>query len=275
MRLLLALSILLAGAPALAGQLHVRHLDYWETLPAPTGTVPAEGFFIPLGTPGAASVIAYVEVLGDVTESVVQFDFIPGGSGGYGQAGPSQFWSAERTRIGNITRFDFASSRTAMIEQNSVYWEFSHFAPVVHNVSLSFAGGELALGPFPDPDSTVSTQYAYRVIYEWQDAVYGDLDGNGRVDLSDFGFFKTAFGRPPDLWMFRGGDLNGDPFADLADFEILKANFGMTVPARSLSSIVSTDGSGSTPVPEPATGLLLAIAGLSLATGARRFRPRS
>lgn len=52
----------------------------------------------------------------------------------------------------------------------------------------------------------------------------GDVNGDGKVDLTDFGVLKESFGLTP---AHRGqGDLNGDQKVDLTDFGILKANFG-------------------------------------------------
>jgi hypothetical protein len=54
--------------------------------------------------------------------------------------------------------------------------------------------------------------------------VEGDANGDGRVDLNDFGLLKQSFGTSP---AFRPqGDLNGDHKVDLTDFGILKENFG-------------------------------------------------
>jgi hypothetical protein len=52
----------------------------------------------------------------------------------------------------------------------------------------------------------------------------GDVDGNRKVDLSDFGLLKGSFGLTS---AFRSqGDLNGDRKVDLNDFGLLKSNFG-------------------------------------------------
>ncbi len=54
--------------------------------------------------------------------------------------------------------------------------------------------------------------------------IAADFDGNGLVDLSDFGLLKAAFGR---LDASRAsGDADGDGDVDLSDFGLLKANLG-------------------------------------------------
>jgi hypothetical protein len=55
------------------------------------------------------------------------------------------------------------------------------------------------------------------------DPIPGDVDGDGRVDLTDFAVLKQNFGWPGDR---SRGDLNADRFVNLNDFAILKANFG-------------------------------------------------
>jgi hypothetical protein len=73
----------------------------------------------------------------------------------------------------------------------------------------------------------------------------GDVNGDGKVDLTDFGVLKENFGTGTTL---AQGDLNGDAKVDLTDFGILKDNFGK---------------SGAAAVPEPSAALLLALGGLA------------
>jgi len=87
--------------------------------------------------------------------------------------------------------------------------------------------------------------------------VVGDLDGDDRVGLSDFGLFKNGFG---DTRRCPGCDLTGDNIAGLDDFGVLKDNFGATkFPA------------GGHTVPEP-TGV--ALMGFGAAMLSLAFRPR-
>jgi hypothetical protein len=82
----------------------------------------------------------------------------------------------------------------------------------------------------------------------------GDVDGDGRVDLSDFGAVKTHFGGSATL---LEGDLTGDGRVDLSDFGLLKQNFGAQAAA----------------VPEPASAALLAAGAAGMALfGLRRLR---
>jgi uncharacterized protein (DUF2141 family) len=67
-----------------------------------------------------------------------------------------------------------------------------------------------------------------------QDGIPGDLDGNGRVDMTDFGILKDNFGKHgglelPGIGVFDvPGDPSGDGKVDLTDFGMLKADFGKT-----------------------------------------------
>ena len=69
----------------------------------------------------------------------------------------------------------------------------------------------------------------------------GDANGDGAVDLQDFGILKANFGGSGG---WAQGDFNDDGAVDLQDFGILKANFGTAAPSAS--------------IPEPAT-LILAL----------------
>ena len=75
----------------------------------------------------------------------------------------------------------------------------------------------------------------------------GDANGDGSVDLQDFGLLKANFGVTGGA-TWAQGDFNGDGNVDLQDFGLLKANFG-------------TDGAA---VPEPATLSLLGLGTLAL-----------
>jgi autotransporter-associated beta strand protein len=77
----------------------------------------------------------------------------------------------------------------------------------------------------------------------------GDANGDGLVDLQDFGILKNNFGLTAGAtWAM--GDFNADGRVDLQDFGVLKDNFG--------------GGSPLAAVPEPATLSLLALGGLAV-----------
>jgi hypothetical protein len=87
----------------------------------------------------------------------------------------------------------------------------------------------------------------------------GDVNGDGQVNINDFhiirgNLFKTGQTRPQ-------GDLVSDGIVDFADFREWKQN----APAG-LAASASLAGS----IPEPATGLLLAIGGALAALASRR-----
>ncbi|MFO0897237.1 MAG: dockerin type I domain-containing protein [Pirellulales bacterium] len=54
----------------------------------------------------------------------------------------------------------------------------------------------------------------------------GDANGDGQVDLGDFGILKDHFGNAGGN---SEGDSNGDGQIDLSDFGLLKRNFGKSV----------------------------------------------
>jgi hypothetical protein len=81
----------------------------------------------------------------------------------------------------------------------------------------------------------------------WAAPTPGDANGDGRVDLDDFGLIKANFGASG---LTIPGDLNFDGEVDLNDFGLLKANFGREPwPAAPAQAI-----------PEPSTWLLAAFA---------------
>lgn len=79
----------------------------------------------------------------------------------------------------------------------------------------------------------------------------GDINGDGSVDLNDFGILKGNFGMASGA-EWSNGDFNADGAVNLEDFNILKSNFGLDAP---------TPGGGS-PMPEPLTmvGVAMAVA---------------
>lgn len=69
-----------------------------------------------------------------------------------------------------------------------------------------------------------STPYIYLVEYS---PVPGDINGDGAVDLQDFGILKANFGSGTTR---SEGDFDGDGQVDLFDFGILKENFAKQGP---------------------------------------------
>jgi uncharacterized protein (DUF2141 family) len=79
----------------------------------------------------------------------------------------------------------------------------------------------------------------------------GDANGDGIVDLQDFGLLKDNFGMTEGA-TWGQGDFTGDGAIDLQDFGILKDHFGHTTGDNPVAA-----------VPEPASLSLLALGGLA------------
>jgi hypothetical protein len=85
----------------------------------------------------------------------------------------------------------------------------------------------------------------------WAAPSPGDVNGDGRVDLDDFGVLKNNFGA---AGFSVPGDLNRSGEVDLSDFGLLKANFGRQPwPTPQAQA-----------VPEPSAWLLAALAAAGL-----------
>ncbi|MEM7807059.1 MAG: DUF3466 family protein [Planctomycetota bacterium] len=88
-------------------------------------------------------------------------------------------------------------------------------------------------------------------------ATPGDTDGDGDVDLADFGTLRSNFGL--DVTGPGNADFDGDGTVTLADFGILRANFG------SSSDLAVIDAWHATVIPEPSSMLaVIGFAGLTL-----------
>ncbi len=86
----------------------------------------------------------------------------------------------------------------------------------------------------------------------------GDANGDGVVNLADFGILRANFGST--MGTFATGDFNGDMLVNLADFGILRANFG----SSNASDVAALDAWYATVVPEPASLALAGMSGLAL-----------
>lgn len=87
----------------------------------------------------------------------------------------------------------------------------------------------------------------------------GDVDNNGVVNLADYNIIRANLEKPAAI--FTNGDLNGDSYVDLNDF-------------RRWRSAAPPEVAAMAGVPEPSTAAL-AIGGLLVAAGCRRFERRS
>jgi len=62
--------------------------------------------------------------------------------------------------------------------------------------------------------------------------IRADIDGDGDVDLEDFGFLQGCYGASPVSGDCLRADLNGDGYVNQADFEIFRSCLsGASVPA--------------------------------------------
>jgi len=142
-------------------------------------------------------------------------------------------------------------------QDNGQYGTMTHpaewrMANNVPNMPVGAVSFEVAATAFANCDNDVvgeawGSVALYEILFHGHDAYPGDVDLDGKVDLTDFGKLKENFGTaygPADF------DQNGK--VDLTDFGILKENFGRTYPPQ-------------TAVPEPTTWALAMLGGALLA----------
>jgi hypothetical protein len=90
------------------------------------------------------------------------------------------------------------------------------------------------------------------------DLLPGDANGDGVVNLADFGILRANFGSTGAS--FATGDFNGDGLVNLADFGILRANFGNSTP----TNLSVLDDFYASVIPEPAAACAAGLLGLLL-----------
>ncbi len=86
----------------------------------------------------------------------------------------------------------------------------------------------------------------------------GDANGDGVVNLADFGILRGNFGASGAT--FATGDFNGDGLVNLADFGILRANFGNSINTQQLALVDAWVAT----VPEPTSLAVLGLGGLAM-----------
>ncbi len=96
----------------------------------------------------------------------------------------------------------------------------------------------------------------YGLAWDGVSRLLADADGDGQVNLADFGILRANFGT---MAGYDFGDFTGDGIVNLADFGVLRANFG----ASSAADLALLDAWAAT-VPEPATMALFPAAALLL-----------
>ncbi len=91
----------------------------------------------------------------------------------------------------------------------------------------------------------------------------GDYNDDGIVNAADYTVWRDNLGNTVNP--FEQGDGNGDGLVDQADHDIWKNHFGETLSVAPASAVESANA-----VPEPASGLLFAMAAISLSCFAGR-----
>ena len=112
----------------------------------------------------------------------------------------------------------------ALSDQIFVDWRNGDVRLVAGSGAIDAGSAQLA--PDVDIDFVARPQGdAYDIgAYEYTDALPGDADTDGDVDLDDFVLLKQNFGAGDATW--GQGDFDGDVDVDLDDFVLLKQNFG-------------------------------------------------
>ena len=84
-----------------------------------------------------------------------------------------------------------------------------------------------ALGDFDQQAYDDAGDFVREEFIEGRPLCVADFNGDGSVDLGDFGFFGAAFGSSlGDVNYQEAADFNGDGNVDLGDFGAFGAEFG-------------------------------------------------
>jgi ELWxxDGT repeat protein len=96
--------------------------------------------------------------------------------------------------------------------------------------SLTVVGETLLFNAYDDDhgwelwtsDGTAAGTHVFVEINKQRLLTFGDFDGNGKIDLADFGILKENFGKPASY----GIDVDGDGWLGLGEFGLFKLYFG-------------------------------------------------
>jgi hypothetical protein len=132
------------------------------------------------------------------------------------------------------------------------------------------------LGVSPGVSNTSSGYSASASNVTLTDALLGDQNLNGTVDINDFNLFAPNFGSHITGW--TNGDFNDDGVVDINDFNLLAPNFGASLGSSPSGLAGSTALIGSLPggssVPEPASFGIISL-GTVVLSSRRRVKRRT
>jgi hypothetical protein len=122
--------------------------------------------------------------------------------------------------------------------------------------SIAMSTTATGLGTSPSPLDPTGSSFTVATAFP------GDVNSDGKVDISDLTIVLANFGKTTGMW-WGTGDLNGDGTVNLSDLTIVLANYGNTLGASAV---------GASAVPEPSIVALLAGAVGLLAVAYARSR---